>query len=150
MKLFDKVREAWKTAMQSREEILGVEKGFPLDVSVGISPDKRPAKDGEFGDYYLSARYMGNDTWAVAEQYIEPEEMGTVFFEVENHGQMTTQDMMDKFDAEVADFPQQNYSTYNEKPFTAVRDQLKAHAAQNQSQKQPAPTQNAKSISRTA
>ena len=101
MKLFDKIREAWKTAMQSREEILGVEKGFPLDVSVGISPNKRPAKDGEFGDYYLSARYMGNDTWAVAEQYIEPEEMGTVFFEVENHGQMTTQDMMDKFDAEV-------------------------------------------------
>ena len=126
----DKLTTAFKDVFKSREEKLGVEKGFPLQVCVGLSPEIYPLTVSDsIGDRYLSATYKGNNSWKVEDISVEPEEMGTGINPQGPTRTMTTQQVIEAFDKATAEFPSQTFMRYGETPFANAREQLKAHAA---------------------
>lgn len=106
---------AFKAIFTSQEEKLGVEKGFPIKVCVGLNPEAYPLTAAtSAGDRYLSATYKGNNNWVVRDQSVEPEEMGTAIFDQGPARNMTTQQLLDTFDKAVAEFPAQKFMAYDE------------------------------------
>lgn len=116
------ITTCWDYATKSPQQRLGLPNDYPMSVFVYVHPEKFPPQEIE-GCRFLAAKLQKDGAWKVEDLEDIPGLMdtGQACHGIET---LTTEQMVAKFDAHMADYPNQNRQDQMERHFANVRNIL--------------------------